>query len=64
MFIDYIGKDLENKLSDKTSGANFFSVLCYGSMDVATKENEVIYCLHIDPLPPGSDSGKFIFLKC
>ena len=53
MFIDYIGKDLTNKLSDKMSGANFFSVFCDASMDVATRENEVIYCLHFDPIPPG-----------
>ena len=50
MCIDYIGKDLKNKLSDK------MSVLCDGPMDVATRENEVIYFLHFDPLPPGSDS--------
>ena len=56
MFIDYIGKDLKNKLSDKMSGANFFNVLCDGSMDVATRENEVIYFLLFYPLPPGSDS--------
>ena len=27
-------------------------------MDIATRENKVVYCLHFDPTPPGSDSVK------
>ena len=57
-FIDYIGNDLKSKLTEKLCRAKFFSVLSDGSMDIVCRENEVIYCLYFDPLPPGSDRVK------
>ena len=48
-FIDYIGNDLKSKLTEKLCRAKFFSVLSDGSMDIACRENKVIYCLYFDP---------------
>jgi hypothetical protein len=54
-FIDYIGKDLKEKLLFDLSNAKFFGTLCDGSTDSSTLEEEVVYISYFDPRPTGCD---------
>lgn len=56
--IDYIGEStcMKHQLNKDIAKAKFFSVLCDGSTDSAVIENEVVYALHFDPEPTGSNS--------
>lgn len=40
-FIDYMGQELKHQLNADLAKAKFYSVLCDGSMDTTTVENEV-----------------------
>ena len=55
VFIDYVGKDLQRKLYKDITNAKFISVLCDGSTDSAVIENKVVYALHFNSLPTGSE---------
>ena len=58
-------KKSNNNLTLDLTKAKFYSVLYDGSTDNSVKENEVIYALYFDPVPPGSDSVevKIAFLE-
>ena len=55
VFINYVVKDLQQKLYKDIMNTKFISVLCDGSTDKAVIENKVVYALHFNPLPTGSE---------
>ena len=55
VFIDYVVKDLQQKLYKDIMNTKFISVLCDGSTDKAVIENKVVYALHFSLLPTVSE---------
>ena len=54
-FIDFIAVDLKSKLCKDLATANFFTILCDGSTDLAVIEEEIIFVSYFDPNSPGKD---------